>query len=308
LTIKDLLKLLLGVLLLVYIIYSVGISDILNALLKVRLHFLLLAIFFYFLLDLGLSYRVYLCLRWLGHDIPWKEVFWSHLFGMFLSNFTPGRAGYIGITYNLRNKAKIPISESMSVIGIVQSIDFVVKGFAALLGLSFVLVVVGGGKIVTLGLLGIGVVFFLSISFLVLMWKDVPFAIKLVKKLPLVGEMMGGFLEDMKGPSRRLKNKAPIFAGFSFLFWLMRGLEWTSIGYACNIPLPFIVFWLLHPLLTSIRYVPLTPAGIGMFEGITLIGFSLFGVPLENAFLLSLFDRLDNILVDFLAIKEFRYL
>jgi len=305
---KDLPKFLLGILLLVYIVYSIGINDILNALLKVKLHFLLLAIFFYFLLDLGLSYRVYLCLKWLGHEVSWKDVFWSHLFGMFLSNFTPGRAGYIGMVYNLRNKAKVPVSEGMSAIGVVQSIDFVVKGFAALLGLSFILMMVGGGRIVELGLMGVGAVFLLSLSFLALMWRDIPLALKLIKKLPLVGERTGNFLEDMKDPSRKLKDKTPVFAGFSLLFWLIRGLEWTSIGYACNIPLPFLVFWLLHPLLTSIRYVPLTPAGMGMFEGITLIGFSIFGVPPENAFLLSLFDRLDNILIDFLAIKEFRYL
>ena len=72
----------------------------------------------------------------------------------------------------------------------------------------------------------------------------------------------------------------------------------------CGINLSYLTFFFLHPLLTVIRYVPLTPAGIGIFEGATILGFSLFGVPAENALLLSFFDRIDNVIVDLFAVKE----
>jgi uncharacterized membrane protein YbhN (UPF0104 family) len=320
---KDGVKLLAGILILAYVIYSTGVENIFEAILQIKVEFLALAIFFYFLLDLVLSHRVYLTLKWLDYDVKWKDVFWSHLFGMFLSNFTPGRVGYVGITQNLKKKLDVPISKSMSAIGIIQSIDFLVKSFGALLGILFIVGVIGNGQIsnlemggfsisgndvINLGLIGVLVVFVLGVSFLIMMWMEVDFAINLVKKIPFLGSFFSGFIDDMKSPSIKLRGKSHIMTGYGILSWIIRGFEWMAIGYACNMFLPFMTFFLLHPLLTSIRYVPATPAGIGLFEGVTLVGFSIFGIPPANALLFSFFDRIDNVVVDSFALREFKYI
>lgn len=275
---------------------------------KIEIHFLLLAMFVYFCLDLLLSYRLWKCLSTIGHKISWRETFWVHLFGMLLSNVTPGRAGYVGLTYLLKKKKKVPIHHGLSTIGTIEAIELIVKASTACLGLSLIVYFTRTQVLVLLGLIGIAVILAMSCIFLFLCWKEVESLNRLVEKVPFFGKRVMVLIKGFKSTSVALKSKSSFIASFSILGWLIRGIEWTFIGLACGINLPFIIFLLLHPILTAIRYLPLTPAGIGMFEGITLLGFSVFGIPLENALLLSFFDRIDNVVVDLIAIKEFKYL
>jgi hypothetical protein len=227
---------------------------------------------------------------------------------MLLSNVTPGRAGYVGLTYLLKKKKKVPIHHGLSTIGTIEAIELIVKASTACLGLSLIVYFTRTQVLVLLGLIGIAVILAMSCIFLFLCWKEVESLNRLVEKVPFFGKRVMVLIKGFKSTSVALKSKSSFIASFSILGWLIRGIEWTFIGLACGINLPFIIFLLLHPILTAIRYLPLTPAGIGMFEGITLLGFSVFGIPLENALLLSFFDRIDNVVVDLIAIKEFKYL
>ena len=305
---KSVLKLIIGLILLILVFQAIDIPSLIGAIVRVDIRFLILAVSMYFTQNLVLSFRLYKCLNSIGHTVTWRETFWSHLFGMLWSNVTPGRAGYVVLTYQLSKKKNIPVPESLSCLGTIESIELIVKAAAGSIGLVFLIFSTDNPTFVLLGSMGILVILFMSFTFLVLCWTDAKLLNKIVRAFPFFGEKVLELVEKFKSASQVLKSKAPFIASISLIGWLIRGLEWTFIGYACHIDLPFLVFLMLHPLLTAVRYVPLTPAGIGMFEGITLLGFSLFGVPSENAFLLSVFDRVDNIVIDIVAIKEMRKL
>ncbi|MCW1296190.1 MAG: flippase-like domain-containing protein [Candidatus Parvarchaeota archaeon] len=302
------LRILLGLILLAIVLASIDLKALAQAILRIRIEFLALAVLAYFFLDLILSYRLFRCLNVIGYKISWKDTFWTHLFGMLLSNVTPGRAGYIGLIYLLNKKKKVPVTKSLSCIGTIESIELIVKAIQALFGLAFIIYVTKNETLTQFGLIGIAIILFMSCTFLLLCWKEIRILNKIVENFPFFGKKVMQLIKEFKGASKTLKSKALFIASFSILGWIARGIEWTFIGYACNINLPFYVFFLLHPILTAIRYVPLTPAGIGMFEGITILGFTIFNVPMENALLLSFFDRIDNVIIDLFAIKEMKHL
>jgi len=227
---------------------------------------------------------------------------------MLLSNVTPGRAGYIGLSYLLYRKRKVPVSESISCLGTIEAIELIVKAGLAAASLAFITSISGNQLLLQFGILGIIAILFMSCIFLLLCWREFEKLNKVVRSIPFVGKRVMELIVNFKGASRKLKRKTKFIAMLSILGWIIRGTEWTFIGWACNINLPFYFFFMLHPLLTSVRYIPITPAGLGIFEGITLLGFSIFGVSEEKALLLSFFDRIDNMLVDWIAIKEIKYL
>lgn len=307
-SISNVLKLLLGVVILSLVVASLDLKSLLAAISQVKMEFLAVAILAYVCLDLVLSYRLFKCLNTIGHRITWRETFWVHLFGMLLSNVTPGRVGYVGLSYLLYKRRKLPISESISCLGTIEAIELMVKAGLAAAGLAFITMISGNQLLFQFGLLGIIAIFFMSSIFLTLCWKEFEILDRIVRSTPFVGRELMQLIISFRGASRKLRKEIKFIAAFSILGWIVRGVEWSFIGWACNINLPFYFFFLLHPLLTSIRYLPITPAGLGIFEGITLLGFSIFGVPRENALLLSLFDRIDNMLVDWIALKEMRHL
>jgi glycosyltransferase 2 family protein len=71
--------------------------------------------------------------------------------------------------------------------------------------------------------------------------------------------------------------------------WILKGFEWYFLGYALGITqIPWIAYFLIHPLVTALGFVPITPAGIGVQEfGIIgifgLLAAALPGTPASAA-------------------------
>ncbi len=303
----DILKLVFGIVLITYLVFGVvDPGKLVSEAVKINIFYLGLAIFAYFLLDSLASIRLYLSIKWIGYKLSMKESFWTHVFGMLWSNITPGRAGYLSVVYSLKKKIKLPVSDGLSLVGLVTSTDFIVKAMGAVLAIIFIIAYLGGGELIFWGSLSIVFVASLPLAFFIVLWKDFPIFDRIMLMIPFFGEKLHKMISDMKAPFRKMKNKIPQLILFAVGLWIIRGIEWTLIGYACNIQLPFLVFFLMHPLLTAIRVIPITPAGLGLFEGMVIIGFSLFGIPPENALLLSFLDRIDNVFVDIISLRELK--
>jgi len=83
----------------------------------------------------------------------------------------------------------------------------------------------------------------------------------------------------------------------------LRGLEWYFIGLSLGMNMNYIIYLALHPLLTAIKFIPLTPSNIGLFEFALIYGLGGFGFIAELSVLFGLLDRLDNVF-DIISIKE----
>lgn len=90
-----------------------------------------------------------------------------------------------------------------------------------------------------------------------------------------------GKLEEYKESAHSTQRAIPEIVALTFACWIMKGLEWYFLGFALGITqVPWIAYFLIHPLVTALAFVPITPAGAGVQEfGIIGIFGLLLNVP-----------------------------
>ncbi len=90
-----------------------------------------------------------------------------------------------------------------------------------------------------------------------------------------------GKLEEYKESSHSTKRAVPEILGLTMICWILKGFEWWFLGLALGITqVPWIAYFLIHPLVTALAFVPITPAGAGVQEfGIIGIFGLLLNVP-----------------------------
>lgn len=244
------------------------------------------------------SYRLKLGLGSAGVEVPYGRAYWSHLFGMFWSNFALGKLGYYAAALPLRRQVRV--SESTGVISAIQTLDLAVKGAAAVLGLIAISQVVELQE-VRIWALSMSVGFIvLGSTFLALVWRErLPFNLE-VSRIPFVG----GFLQSFKDSGFMVKGVAPRIVMVAIIGWFLRGVEWYALSHACGIGFPFALCFFLHPLLTMIRMIPVTFSGLGVLE-FTLIKLFPSILP-EKLVLFGMLDMVNNVFVDVFALKEIR--
>lgn len=81
-----------------------------------------------------------------------------------------------------------------------------------------------------------------------------------------------GKLEEYKESSQKNRKAVPEIVGLTMICWLLKGFEWYFLSLALGISLglnpamTWLAFFLIHPLVTALGFIPITPAGIGVQE------------------------------------------
>ena len=89
----------------------------------------------------------------------------------------------------------------------------------------------------------------------------------------------------------------------TIISWIVKGIEWYFYALALNITqVSFIGFFLLHPLITALSFVPITPSGIGFQEGGIVGIFYLLGVPTDSSVVFALLARFLLVIQDMIGI------
>jgi uncharacterized protein (TIRG00374 family) len=90
-----------------------------------------------------------------------------------------------------------------------------------------------------------------------------------------------GKVEEYKESASKTRKASPEIILLTMGCWILKGFEWYFLGLALGITqIPWIGYFLLHPLVTALAFVPITPAGAGVQEfGIVAI----FGLLLGSA-------------------------
>lgn len=86
-----------------------------NILLHLDWTLLLLACICYLLWNILMSVRLKKVISYLGHKLRFRIVFLSHMSGMLLSDFTPGRSGYLYVPLAL-NKKGVPLPQGVAAV------------------------------------------------------------------------------------------------------------------------------------------------------------------------------------------------
>ena len=273
-----------------------SLSKFAEAILSVNLFLFFLSDLPYFIQALTMGLRLKLCFQKIGIKISFKNAFLSHLTGMFFSNFSMGRTGYLA--------ASLPVEtgfdKSLGVVSTTIAIDAIFKGFAG--GLSIIIFsfiffpyeFTWVGIAVSVLMAGGGALFLLYI------WKDITLLEDIVKKIPRFGDKLLTFLEGWKKSIRELKGFALVIFMFPCIGLILRGFEWCILSQACGFYLSVPLAMLLHPMLTILRLIPVTLSGLGVFE------FALISIlpeyPKASLMVFGILDMVNNAFVDALGL------
>ena len=123
---KNLLKrsfqFLIGLFLLIIIYLNFGIS-----IEKFNVLYLIYASLLYFILNLMLSFRIWKILCWIGYKTKYFDILLSHLGGMIIGDFTPGRSGYLATPFFIREISGPEVKAGLAAILVSQAFEFIVK-------------------------------------------------------------------------------------------------------------------------------------------------------------------------------------
>jgi len=282
------------------LLWYVGIGSLYESLLNIKLEYLLLAFLAYFAINLLFTVRLRLVLKKEGIKTSFGKTLLAQYAGMLTSDVTPGRSGYILTPVYLRDQ-NVPTSKGLSSVLGIQTIEFLVKvggGLGAVVYLVetvpaqtwnelFPQAIMG----VNIGLLvaGLGIALMLVGAIVLAAFTWSKRAISLFDRIAnsrLLRRFTGGLmgkLEEYKESAHSTRQAIPEIGILTFVCWILKGFEWYFLGLALGITqIPWIAYFLIHPLVTALAFVPITPAGAGVQEfGIIGIFGLLLNVPVH---------------------------
>jgi glycosyltransferase 2 family protein len=291
------------------LLWYVGIGSLYNALLHIKVEYLALAFLMYFGINIFFTIRLRRVLAKDGVKTSFGKTLLAQYAGMLTSDVTPGRSGYILTPVYLRDQ-NVPASKGLSSVLGIQTIEFLVKvigGVGAVIYLvEFVPTATWNSMFpqtfagINVGLLiaGLGIALMLvgAIVLAAFTWSKRAIGIfdriansRYLKRF--TGGIMGK-LEEYKDSSHSTRRAIPEIVGLTMICWILKGFEWWFLGLALGITnIPWIAYFLIHPLVTALAFVPITPAGAGVQE-FGIIGIlGLLGVAAGPAGVFALLAR-----------------
>jgi glycosyltransferase 2 family protein len=312
------------------LLWYVGVGSLYDALLHIRVEYLALAFLMYFGINLLFTVRLRRVLSKSGVKTTFGKTLLAQYAGMLTSDVTPGRSGYILTPVYLRDQ-NVPASKGLSSVLGIQTIEFLVKvigGVGAVVFLvSFVpqatwdstfnnVKILGVNIGLALAIVGIALMLVGAIVLALFTWSKR--AISLFDKIAnsrylkrFTGGIMGK-LEEYKESSNTTSRAIPEISVLTFGCWILKGFEWFFLALALpsvtlnlpNVALVWLAFFLIHPLVTALAFVPITPAGAGVQE-FGIIGIlGLLGVAAGPAGVFALLARGLLIFEDLVGIPQ----
>jgi uncharacterized protein (TIRG00374 family) len=270
----------------VALLWYIGLGSLYDALLKIKVEYLALAFLMYFGINLFFTIRLRRVLGKGGVKTSFGRTLLAQYAGMLTSDVTPGRSGYILTPVYLRDQ-NVPASKALSSVLGIQTIEFLVKVIGGIGAAIFLIEIVPAGNWPTATILGINVTFFVIILGIALMltgaillatfsWSERAIGIfdriansRYLKRF--TGGIMGK-LEEYKDSAQKTRSAIPEIFGLTMICWVLKGFEWYFLAVALgisisnNFSIAWLGFFLIHPLVTALAFVPITPAGAGVQE------------------------------------------
>ncbi|HEC56347.1 MAG TPA: flippase-like domain-containing protein [Candidatus Syntrophoarchaeum butanivorans] len=301
---KRLLQVIIGIAIIALILHRLGPYAVYEVFTRIDLSYFIIAAAAYLTYDILMAVRLSYLLKVISnHDIPFQEIFSAHIGGMIASDVTPARSGYFLTPVFLRRKDEnLTLIEGMAAILAPQGIEFILKVAGSLLG-AFLLITTLK-NVITTPLLFAGAIFLvLGGLTLLILWSGEESSLKILSKIPVMKRFVDEFAR-LKEESIKIRSEVPFILLLYMICWVLVALQWMFIGKSLGFNLSFPIYFLLHPLLSILAFVPITPAGLGVMESGMIGVLYLFGIDPAMGFAFSLLVRANTIAVDLIGIRE----
>ncbi|ABR47169.1 conserved hypothetical protein 374 [Alkaliphilus metalliredigens QYMF] len=238
----------------------------------------------------------------MGQYLNLRICFWKmldiNLTGTFVESITPSvkAGGEATKAMMLCSQFKHSISEAVSLVGLqktISSIGFMImSGMSVLWFLLFTGIPMADKKIVG-GTFILFVLFITTLLWLLMsseihwLWAKIPIKQeKQLKLMQIVNEFQGNFRNALR--DRRF---FAIQLMLSLGIWSLFAVKAYLIGQALGLEIGFFAIALTTYISYMVAMVPLTPGGIGTFEGMAILLMGSLGVPTAKAAAFALILR-----------------
>ena len=276
-----------GIIIFIYTIYALNISDIIDAVLSINPLFLLLSIPLTIPRVLIRNYAWKLIIDEQNIQISYWNLLSIFLMGYFYGTISPGYLGQLMRIPYLKEKTNEPYGKLF----FNSSIETIVHTTSLYL-MMFIGAIIVLGSFPQLFTITVSWLIILSIVLLIFIRKNrgefifkklihifIPKSIKIYLQ-----DFVKSFYTDFP---RIKKLLLPTFLGL--FTWIIIYSQYYLVIMALNIPIPYLYFLLLFPVANLAAFIPISFAGLGTRELIAVILFTtLFSVPDEKIFVVSL--------------------
>jgi len=296
-------QIIIGISIIAFILNKLDLKEVMAVLGETDLKYFILACISYLFLNLVLAFRLSYLLNKIGHNIKYINVFLSHMGGMIVGDITPGRSGYFLTPPIMKKTSGIPITDGMACIFAPQGIEFILKVGGAAAALIFISSFSNADRnFIILAMIGAILLLVVGIFMLLLSWHDEKVSSRLLSKIPFINSFSGN-LSFFKEKSILIKNSLDKILILCMVGWVFAAFQWYLLAKAIGIDIPFFAIFLLHPLITILMFVPISPAGLGLMEGGVILVFSFFGISSAAAMAFSVLVRINILFVDLIGLK-----
>jgi len=296
-------QIIIGITIIIFILNKLDFSDVVSTLERTKPQFFLLACVSYVLLNVVLTSRLRYLLTRIGYRFTFIDVFFSHMGGMMVGDITPGRSGYFLTPSLLKKKVGSKITDGMACIFAPQGIEFILKVGGAVAAIIYISTFPGiSNDLLISASFGAAILLVAGIFMLIIAFRDEKLTSKFLGKLPFFKNYVAN-LSSFKERNLGIKENMNAIVFFTMIGWIFAALHWYYLGKALGLELSYFDFILLHPLLTILMFVPISPAGFGLLEGGAILVFSLFTISAEPSMAFILLMRASILLVDLLGLK-----
>ncbi len=301
--IGTLVQIVIGISIVIFILYKLDIKEVISGLSKTDPLFFIMAYVSYFCVNLVLATRLRYLLSRIGYRIKFSTVVLSHMGGMIVGDITPGRSGYFLTPSILKKKTGTRVTDGMACIFAPQAIEFILKVGGAIAAIYYISRLSTINKdLLTSASLGIIFLLIVGIVMLVISWQKESVTFKFFQRLPFFNKFAEN-LSSFKERSIQIKGSINAILILYMIGWIFSALQWYYLGKALRIELPFYVFFLLHPLITILMFVPISPAGFGVMEAGGIGVFYLLKISPESSLAFLILVRVSILLVDIIGLK-----
>lgn len=237
--------------------------------------------------------------RQIGEKVSLGKLFYIHMAGTFVESVTPAvKAGGEAVkVVLLRSHLGFSLSRATALVGLQKAVSlfsfFLLTMFSLL---WFLLTVKVEGYLVSVLMASfLFLVFCLAIlTFFLLAPHKMQVVLRLLptksKFKPKIEASAIALHTDMKNAFRQ-KKELIFHLGFALLIWLLFAVKAYFIAWAFNMEIGFPAMAVVTFLTYMVAMVPISPGGLGTFEGSMIFLLAPLGIPLHEAIALALVLR-----------------
>lgn len=293
---KRIITLLIGILALGSVLYFLGFEKIIFILSRTNLSYFLLAALGFLCVEFFAALKFSLISR-----LKISQLFLSHTGGMFLSQLTPGKAGYIYASYSLAKKEGGNISGKVGLVSLIQGLMMALKIVLIILALVYFSFLFEIPNYLFLSFI-MPVIIVSLVIFLLYSKKSK----KILSRIPVLKKGLL-YLELMQKAVNEVSlRKAIGMIGLDLISWFFWGVQFYFLAAALGISLSFITCLMLQPLLTAVLFIPVSPNALGLAESGNALVFTLLGSTPEVGVAFILLFRLNTLFVDSIGIIDLK--